>query len=124
MAQRLRQEDYDVVVIGGGVAAAVSAARNGSRTLLVEAGPMIGGEMISGLRNIKNVLLAGRCFSATHEAHGSARVMGTCMAMGQAVGTAAALASSANQLEDVRTVPVGALRERLKEQGGVIDGTH
>ncbi len=75
-------------------------------------------------RNIKNVLLAGRCFSATREAHGSARVMGTCMAMGQAVGTAAAMASSANQLEDVRTVQVGALRERLKEQGAVIDGTH
>ncbi len=75
-------------------------------------------------RNVKNVLLAGRCLSATREAHGSARVMGTCMAMGQAVGTAAALASSANQLEDIRTVQVGALRERLKEQGAVIDGTH
>ena len=75
-------------------------------------------------RDLKNVLLAGRCFSATREAHGSARVMGTCMAMGQAVGTAAALASSANQLEDIRTVPVDALRQRLKEQGSVIDGTH
>ena len=75
-------------------------------------------------RDLKNVLLAGRCFSATREAHGSARVMGTCMAMGQAVGTAAALASSANQLADIRTVQVGALRQRLKEQGSVIDGTH
>ena len=52
MAQRLKQEDYDVVVVGGGAAgvvAAVSAAKNGARTLLVEAGPMIGGEMLSGL---------------------------------------------------------------------------
>ena len=74
--------------------------------------------------DLKNVLLAGRCFSATREAHGSARVMGTCMAMGQAVGTAAALASEANVVEDIRSVRVDALRKRLKEQGAVIDGTH
>jgi hypothetical protein len=52
MAQRLKQEDYDVVVVGGGcagVAAAVSAAKNGARTLLIEAGSMIGGELITGL---------------------------------------------------------------------------
>jgi hypothetical protein len=43
---------YDVVVVGGGsagVAAAVAAARNGARTLLVDAGPMIGGELLSGI---------------------------------------------------------------------------
>ena len=74
-------------------------------------------------RNLSNVLLAGRCFSATREAHGSARVMGTCMAMGQAVGTAAAMVSKSNH-HDVRQVPVEALRSRLKAQGAVIDGTH
>ena len=73
---------------------------------------------------IKNVLLAGRCFSATREAHGSARVMGTCMAMGQAAGTAAGMATTANRFEDVREIAVGPLRTRLKEQGAVIDGTH
>lgn len=41
---------------------------------------------------IDNLLLAGRCISGTHEAHGSYRVMGTCMAVGQAAGTAAVLA--------------------------------
>lgn len=75
-------------------------------------------------RGLRNVLLAGRCLSASREAHGSARVMGTCMAMGQAVGTAAALASSANRVEDVRDVPLGSLRARLKAQGAVVDGTH
>lgn len=52
MAQRLSELDYDVVVLGGGaagVAAAVSSSHSGARTLLVEAGPMIGGEMLSGL---------------------------------------------------------------------------
>ncbi len=42
-------------------------------------------------RNLSNLLLAGRIISATHVAFGSTRVMATCAAGGQAVGTAAAL---------------------------------
>ena len=42
---------------------------------------------------VDNLLVAGRCISATHQAISSARVMGTCMAMGQAAGTAAAFCS-------------------------------
>ncbi len=41
---------------------------------------------------IANLMFAGRCHSATHSALSSTRVMGTCASMGQAVGTAAALA--------------------------------
>ncbi|MBA2607935.1 MAG: FAD-dependent oxidoreductase [Actinobacteria bacterium] len=41
---------------------------------------------------LDNLLVAGRCFSASHDAHASARNMAQCMAMGQAAGTAAALA--------------------------------
>ena len=37
-----------------------------------------------------NLFMAGRCMSATHEALGSARVIGTCLATGEAVGKAAA----------------------------------
>lgn len=46
--------DFDVVVIGGepeGVAAAVSAARNGARTLLVESRDGLGGLMTYGMLN-------------------------------------------------------------------------
>jgi len=43
---------------------------------------------------VRNLMFAGRCFSATHAALSSARVMGTCAAMGQAVGTAAALSAA------------------------------
>jgi glycine/D-amino acid oxidase-like deaminating enzyme len=42
-------------------------------------------------RNVPNLLMAGRNISATHVAFTSTRVMGTCSAMGQAAGTAAAL---------------------------------
>lgn len=43
-------------------------------------------------RNIDNLLFAGRNISATHMALSSTRVMATCAILGQAVGTAAALA--------------------------------
>lgn len=41
--------------------------------------------------NVENMFMAGRDFSASHVAFGAARVMATCAAMGQAVGTAASL---------------------------------
>jgi len=43
-------------------------------------------------RNIDNLMFAGRCASCTHAAMSSTRVMGTGSSMGQAVGTAAAMA--------------------------------
>lgn len=43
-------------------------------------------------KNIENLMFAGRCASASHAAMSSTRVMGTGSSMGQAVGTAAAMA--------------------------------
>ncbi len=42
-------------------------------------------------RDVEGLLVAGRPISADHVAHGSLRVMGTTMALGEAAGTAAAL---------------------------------
>ncbi len=42
--------------------------------------------------NVENLFLAGRAISVSHMAFGSTRVMGTCGVIGQAVGTAAAIA--------------------------------
>jgi phytoene dehydrogenase-like protein len=44
--------DYDIVVLGGGsagIAAAAAAAKQGNSVLLVDAGSMLGGELISGM---------------------------------------------------------------------------
>jgi hypothetical protein len=42
------------------------------------------------VKGFKNLLCAGRCISVTHAALGSTRVMGTCMALGEHAGRAAA----------------------------------
>ena len=47
---------------------------------------------------IDNLLVAGRCISGSYEAHASYRVTGDCVAMGQAAGTAAAIAIETNKV--------------------------
>ena len=42
-------------------------------------------------RNINNLMMAGRCHSATHLGMGASRIMRTCCEMGEATGVAAAL---------------------------------
>ena len=69
--------------------------------------------------NTRNLLIAGRCLSATRAAHGSARVMGTCMTMGQAAGTAAAICALEHQ--PISQLSIDALRERLRGQGAVLE---
>lgn len=72
-------------------------------------------------RDVENLLVAGRCFSSTREANGSARVMGPCLAMGQAAGTAAAMMAR-DDIENVRNISVQELRATLKNQNAVVDG--
>lgn len=66
-------------------------------------------------KNVDNLLVAGRAISATHTAFGSARVMATCMGIGQGAGVAAALAVKGNL--KTRDVKPAQVREKLIEQG-------
>lgn len=65
-----------------------------------------------------NLLVAGRCLSATHEAMGTARIMGVVMCQGQAVGTAAALAIKDGV--SLREINIPALQETLVKAGALI----
>jgi hypothetical protein len=67
---------------------------------------------------IDNLLVAGRCASMTHEGQSAARVSGACFAMGEAAGTAAALALAGNTIP--RDIAVDRLQDRLKQQGAFI----
>lgn len=69
-------------------------------------------------KQVENLLVAGRCFSGTHEARASARMIPACMAMGQAAGAAAAL--SVRKALPPRELPVGLLRDHLLSQGVVL----
>ena len=64
---------------------------------------------------VEGILTCGRCISATHVGHAAIRVMGTAMGMGEAAGTAAAMAVKAGV--SPRNVNIRALQERLRENG-------
>ena len=62
-------------------------------------------------REIENLLVAGRCISADHDALASTRVMGPSLALGEAAGTAAALA--VRDARPVAEIDVAELRAEL-----------
>jgi hypothetical protein len=66
-------------------------------------------------RGIEQLLVAGRCISADHEAHARSRNMPACMATGQAAGVAAAIA--VEEGVPVRKVPVAKVQAALRELG-------
>ncbi|MCS7172312.1 MAG: FAD-dependent oxidoreductase [Armatimonadetes bacterium] len=66
-------------------------------------------------QKVDNLLVAGRCASMTHGGQSSARVSGPCFVMGQAAGTAAALALQLGI--PVRHLPVARLQALLERDG-------
>ena len=69
-------------------------------------------------KNADNLLVAGRCISSTHEAQASYRIMPIVATLGQAAGTAAALAVKAGV--GVKEIDVKALQDILTENGAFI----
>lgn len=74
-------------------------------------------------KKLDNVLVAGRCVSADREAHGSMRVMGSCMGMGQAIGAAASLYIDTPEVRAFREIPVEKIQNLLRSMGAVLEGT-
>lgn len=71
------------------------------------------------VRDAQNVLVAGRCLSATHDAHATVRSMTQTMAMGQTAGTTAALAALGAS-GSVRSVSPSVVRDRLNKDGAIL----
>ncbi len=69
------------------------------------------------VREVENVLTAGRSISSTREGHAALRIQATSAATGEAAGTLAALAARSSG--NVREVPYRVLRERLSAVGNV-----
>lgn len=70
-------------------------------------------------KGIDNLLVAGRCISATAEAMGSIRIGATCAALGHAAGVAAGIAAKRGL--PVRHVDHRYLRDVLRTQGAVLE---
>ncbi|WNR42870.1 FAD-dependent oxidoreductase [Paenibacillus roseipurpureus] len=68
---------------------------------------------------IVNLLAAGRCISTTHEALGTTRLSPSCMATGQAAGTAAALSLSYG--DEPKNVPIEKLQHLLRANGVILN---
>jgi len=66
-------------------------------------------------QKIEGLLVAGRCISGSYEAHASYRVTGDCVAMGQAAGTAAAMAVRRGVTP--RALPAAELVQALRADG-------
>ena len=67
--------------------------------------------------HVDNLFVAGRCASMTHAGQSAARASGGCFVMGQAAGTAAAMAGTA----PVNNIEVRRLQQHLRENGALLE---
>ena len=69
-------------------------------------------------KDIGGLLVAGRCLSATHDAHASARSIAQCLSYGHAAGAAAALSIATGT--GLKEIDVDVLRARLVADGALL----
>lgn len=69
---------------------------------------------------VDGLIVAGRCASASHDAHASMRVAGICFALGEAAGVAAAQAAAEGIAP--RAIDVKRLQKQLIAQGAFLGG--
>ena len=71
-------------------------------------------------KDFENLMMAGRCISSDRETNSALRVKASCMAMGEAVGVAAAISILDNV--NVKDVCLEKLKKALSEQGAIVPG--
>lgn len=69
-------------------------------------------------KEYENLIVSGRCISATHEAQSAIRVMPICASLGEAAGTAVAVAYATGKT--IHTLDVKLLRAKLSASGAAI----
>ena len=69
-------------------------------------------------QKVRNLLVAGRCASMTHQGQSAARVSGACFVMGQAAGTAAHLSLTRNT--ELANISVDVLQGLLEQDGAYL----
>src|SRR5690625_4010956 len=69
-------------------------------------------------KDVKRLMMAGRCISVDPVVFGSSRIMPTCMAVGEGTGIGAALAAQQNILPE--EVDVQVIRKKLREYGAIL----
>lgn len=90
------------------------AGRGGVKAVHFDAGYRIPYRSLIPL-GVENLIVAGRCISTDCEAFGAIRVMATCMAIGQAAGTAAAVCirtGATPRTVDIREVQSALVRDK------------
>ena len=70
-------------------------------------------------QDVENLLVAGRCISASHVAQASTRVIAPAFSLGEAAGILAAQAAKAGS--GVRSVPVQAVQKSLRSHGALLE---
>jgi hypothetical protein len=69
--------------------------------------------------NVQNLLVAGRCMSATHVAQASTRVIAQAFAMGETAGILAS--QSADSKTIPQEIPTGQVRNELRQHGAILE---
>ena len=70
------------------------------------------------VQGVDNLLVAGRCISATHEALASTRVIAPSMAQGEAAGIAGAMAARTGTA--LRALDVAEMQDALRARGAFL----
>lgn len=70
-------------------------------------------------KSLRNVIVAGRCFSSDRRVNGATRIMCACMSMGEAAGIAAAMAMDQKEA-NFHEIDTDLLRKKLIFYGGNI----